>query len=274
MFLRRFVLGLFLVSSAACAQGGGDVDPPPHRDPPDTSDWLPDDSAVDDLGPDPFADPDSAVEASIDAPVDSTRESAASEADSTLDSSVETEIDSAVIDSGDSGAEVIVDAPVTCTPVVNELMTDGVGGAADEFVELYLPCGADVRLDGWKLVYRAKAGSTDVVLADLTGLVLHARGYLLFAGSAYSGGAPADKTFGGPTGALSYTAGGVAIRNPLTEAIDSVGYGTGVTNGFVHKSPAPAPASGRSIARTPDGASSGDDSYDFVEGTPTPRTKG
>ena len=47
------------------------------------------------------------------------------------------------------------DLAMRCTVVVNEVQTQGKGGANDEFVELYTQCGAPLDLQGYKLVYRS-----------------------------------------------------------------------------------------------------------------------
>ena len=169
----------------------------------------------------------------------------------------------------DSPADVKPDSPLACDPVINEVMVAGSSSPADEFVELYNPCSQSIDLTGWKLVYRSAAGSSDVSLQDLSAFTLPGYGYLIFAGQGYTGSNPASGTFGGSTGSLSGTAGGVAIKNGTT-IVDSIGYGASVSNGFVEGSAATLSAAGKSMARTPNGQDTDNNSADFVEATPTP----
>ncbi len=154
----------------------------------------------------------------------------------------------------------------TCKVVINELQIAGSAGAGDEFIEIFNPCSTTISLDTYSLVYRSAAGSTDSNLVTLSGHSLAAGAYLVVGGSTYSGTAALKYTAG-----LAGTGGGVGLRDGTT-LVDSVGYGT-ATNAFVHGSAAAAPASGKSIARTPNGSHAhNDDSLDFVVGTPTPGT--
>lgn len=151
----------------------------------------------------------------------------------------------------------------TCKVVINELQVAGPAGAGDEFIELFNPCTVAVSLETYSLVYRSAAGSTDSSLVKLSGQSLAAGAYLVIGGSSYGGTAAVKYTAG-----LAGGGGGVGLRDGAT-LVDSVGYGT-ATNAFVHGSAAPAPASGKSISRTPNGAHThNDDALDFVAGTPT-----
>ncbi len=164
---------------------------------------------------------------------------------------------------GDTGP----DAPLGCHVVVNEVQVAG-ASASDEFVELYNPCAAAVAMSGWRLAYRSTSGTSDLTLIDLSGFTIPADGYLLFAGAGFTG--TSDGSIGGATGALSGSAGGVAIRNEANAIVDSVGYG-GATNAFVESSAVAVPGSGMSIARKPNGVDTNVNSADFAGSTPTPR---
>ena len=161
--------------------------------------------------------------------------------------------------------------PVSCGAgkhlVVNELKVDGTA-AGDEFIELYNPCVETINLAGSSLVYRAAAGTTDVIILNLTKSIT-AGGYYLVAGPNYSNGGLPDQTYG--AGKLAAAGGGVGLRDGAQLLVDSVGYGT-ATNAFVEGAAAPAPPSNQSIARTPDGTDSDHNATDFaVATTPTPR---
>jgi len=197
--------------------------------------------------------------------------------------------------SGQSGAVSIRfdehnDATITCTILepppppppppaarlrVNEVMTGSTGAAANEFVELVNASTDAVDAGGYRVVYRAAAGTSDTLLGAIpAGTIIPAGGHYLLGGSAYAGPVGADQSFGI---GLAAAAGGVGVRDPDGVLLDSVGYGATAANGFVEGHPAPAPpttaAPGSSIGRMPDGADSNDNAVDFaVSSTPTPRS--
>jgi len=176
---------------------------------------------------------------------------AASSVDAIDAGSIDRTIDSGVADAGD------------CVPRINEVQTAGANGAEDEFVELFNPCDAQVALDGWRLVYRAAAGAVDVKLVDLAG-PLAPGAFAVCGGKQYAGAAAFHYASG-----IASTGGGLALRDGAGDARDSLGWGT-ATNAFVRGSPAPAPPTGKSAARHPDGADSGDNGVDFAVSPPTP----
>ena len=172
-------------------------------------------------------------------------------------------------------------ASITCvasgneaTIRVNEFMTGVTGAATDEFVEIVNSGSSAADLSGWKLVYRSATGSTDTVLATIPeGTTLAAGAFYLFGGSGYVGPPTADQSF---SAGLASTAGGLGIRNPNGDLVDSVGWGSTAANGLVEGTPAPAPpttaAPGSSDVRKPDGHDTNDNSVDFTVATPpTPR---
>jgi Lamin Tail Domain/Collagen triple helix repeat (20 copies) len=172
-------------------------------------------------------------------------------------------------------------AIITCTASsgeaiirINEFSTGVTGAAANEFVEIVNSGTAPADLSGWKLVYRSATGSTDTVLDTVpNGTTLDPGAFYLFGGKGYTGPPAADQTFA--TG-LAAAAGGLGLRDGDGTLVDSVGYGSTATNGFVEGSPAPAPpataAPGSSDARRPDGHDTNDNSVDFTVVTPpTPR---
>jgi hypothetical protein len=155
------------------------------------------------------------------------------------------------------------------TPVINELQTAG-GTSGDEFIELYNLGGSTYSLAGHSLVYRSSTGTTDVVLVSFTAShTIPANGFFLVAGPSFAGVAP-DVTYSVAT--LSIVGGGVALRDPSSNILDSVGYGASTTNAFVVVSPAPAPAASKSVGRIPDGTNNHNNSLDFQLTTaPTPK---
>jgi len=196
--------------------------------------------------------------------------------------------------SGQSGAVSIRfdehnEATITCTALepppppppptarlrVNEVMTGATGAAANEFVELVNASTDAFDAGGYRVVYRAAAGTSDTLLGAIpAGTIIPAGGHYLLGGSGYVGPVGADQSFGI---GLAAAAGGVGVQNPDGVLLDSVGYGATAANGFVEGHPAPAPpttaAPGSSIGRMPDGADSNDNAVDLaVSSTPTPRS--
>ena len=155
---------------------------------------------------------------------------------------------------------------------VNEFMTGSTGAASNEFVELVNagPAAADV--SGFKVAYRASAGSADITLATIpSGTSIPGGGFYLLAGAGYLGSHTPDQTF---TTSLAANGGGIAVRDSGGVILDSVGYGD-ATNAFVEGHAATAPpataAPGSSSIRLPDGHDTNDNSADFsVSATPTP----
>jgi cysteine-rich repeat protein len=145
---------------------------------------------------------------------------------------------------------------------VNELVTGTTASATDEFIEVFNPCYVPVNLGGWKLVYRAAAGTSDTVFVAWSGTTIQPRSYLLYAGSAYGGAN--DGVYS--TGSMAAAGGGVAVRNSTNAVVDSVGYGT-ATNIFVEGAAVAAPPvvapPGRSIGRFPNGVDTNQNSVDF-----------
>ncbi len=159
------------------------------------------------------------------------------------------------------------DMALGCTPVINEVQTRGIS-AYDEFVEIFNPCNAAIDLNGWKVAYRStndNSGGADTTLYKLT-QTIPAGGYLVFAGKDFPG-----KSDGALSSGIA-DIGGVGLRDPNGLRIDSVAFGAlAVPNTFTEKSPAPAPMASQSIARTPNGTDTNDNSKDFVVAAkPTP----
>jgi hypothetical protein len=151
--------------------------------------------------------------------------------------------------------------------VINEVQTGGNGGATDEFIELYSPCGVDVSLDGWVLEYESAAGTMPQVLVTFSGMTIPAgKPYLVAGNKGYTG--LSDVTYS--AGSLAQAGGSVGLVAPTQNRVDSVGWGT-ATNTLVEGSPAMAPPTASSIERLPNGSDNNDNSKDFmVTNSPTP----
>ena len=165
---------------------------------------------------------------------------------------------------GYGAASLYVKNPTPAPVVIHEVQTAGVT-ADEEFVELYNRTGAEVDLTGCRLVYRGPTSDEDTALFTFTGVRLKPHGYYLLGTAAFIG--PKDATI---KAGLSGTGGGLALRSPAGNLMDSAGYGS-AANLFVETSPAPAPDAGESIERVPTGTDTNDNQADFrVSATPTP----
>ena len=188
---------------------------------------------------------------------------------------------SAAITASASGVMATITATVgatACHPVINEVQSAGTS-PADEWVEIYNPCTISIDVTGWTLEYRAATNATgpdNFLLATLAGTL--APGDLrLYAGSGYAG--TADGTWGGgASGLLQLSAGGLGLRSGPKDTgplVDAVAYGTVLAGfPFTEGSPAPALATGKSIARTFDGNDTNTGAADFaLVAAPTPRAR-
>jgi hypothetical protein len=149
---------------------------------------------------------------------------------------------------------------------INEVQTSGLT-AGDEFIELYNNCAGTVSLSG-SLVYRSKTGTTDVVLiASLSGKSIPANSWFLCTGSGYLGSATSDATY---SSGLADLNGGLALRDGAAAIVDSMGWGSGTSNGFQQGTP--ANNANVTMSRIPDGKNTHANSVDFVDSfTATPR---
>jgi predicted extracellular nuclease len=160
---------------------------------------------------------------------------------------------------------------VSSTLVVSQVQVAGTN-AADEFVELHNISAAPINVNGFKVVYRAATGTSDVSLATLGNVSIPAGGYFLVgAAPGYDGGVPADATYAdGGSGRLAAAGGGLAVRDAADVVVDSVAYGT-ATNAFREGTTTPAaPAANNSISRKNAGRQDTDNnSADFETLTPS-----
>jgi len=77
--------------------------------------------------------------------------------------------------------------------LISQVRTRGMGGAADEFVEIYNPGATDVIFDSsWKLAARSSTASALSLRYTGTGQSLPAHGHLLLGGASYTGPVAAD----------------------------------------------------------------------------------
>ena len=142
---------------------------------------------------------------------------------------------------------------------INEVMTASAISAASEFVELVNTGSVRADLTGFRLVYRSSTGTSEETLAAVpAGATLDPGARYVFGGTTFWG--QSNQTY---NSGMASAGGGVGLRNPTGQLVDSVGYGVGTTNIFVEGAPAAAPTAGGSISRLPDGHDSNNNSADF-----------
>lgn len=190
---------------------------------------------------------------------------------------------------GGTGGKTTATVPV-CPDhvVVSEIRTRGLGGGADEFVELYNPTGKDIVLGpDWTIQARSPTDFVDSQRWQGAGGILPAHGYFLIAGSSYAESpAPDDALSEGITDAGRVS----LVQSPdlfTNNVIDAVCYAYDATTlGLVEIVTCPgtpaqnphddttASNADRSIKRTPrDCTDIGDNSVDFGPKAPaTPKS--
>ncbi len=183
--------------------------------------------------------------------------------------------DASAPDAGTDAAAPDAGPDAGCTAaaiVINEVQTEGTGGAEDEWVELFNPSSCAIDISGWVLKHESINGnSADTVWTAASGTVLAAGGYGVVAGTAYSG--PTTFEIGSfNSGVLASDGGGLGLYGSSgTTLIDSMGYGSGASNDYVQGTAAAAPPTAESAARKPNGANTHDNGVDFATATtPTP----
>jgi hypothetical protein len=206
------------------------------------------------------------------------------EVTTTTDAPVTTTTEPPVTTTTDVPATTTTEAPVTTTTstteaptttttlalaagctVVNEVQTGGVT-AADEFVEVLNRCGSPAAFGGVRLVYRAAAGTSDVLLFSWPAdAVLAAGARLVLGGTGFAGSR--DGTLAGA--GLAAGGGAVGLRDATGALLDGAGWGT-ATNLLVEGTPGAAPPAGSALARRPDGADTDVNAADLAVATPTP----
>ena len=117
-------------------------------------------------------------------------------------------------------------------------------------------------------MYRSATGTSDVVIHTFAaGTTVGSKGYLVLAGSAFSGASDGALSSG-----LAAAGASIALKTDTDSVLDSVAWGTG-TGIYVEGTAAPAPGDStpaKSIARTPNGADTDDNLTDFKAETAKP----
>ncbi|MBX3244308.1 MAG: DNA/RNA non-specific endonuclease [Acidobacteria bacterium] len=173
-------------------------------------------------------------------------------------------------------AEEDVSAALVSPHLVISQFQAGGNDANDEFVEIHNTSSAPIDLNGFRLVYRSAAGTSDVgpLTEWTTSTVIPPGGFYLVASNSYDGGVTPDRIYSTSACACSMGAngGGLALRQGaqnIGAVIDSVGWGT-ATNIFVEDTVATAPGNNNSKARKESGCQDTDNNAnDFETLTPS-----
>jgi len=162
--------------------------------------------------------------------------------------------------------------------VINEVQVDsivGTGGTDDDWVELFNPTGQTMVLDGWSIQKTAASGGSLNRQALAGSIAANSYFLIVKTGATSSLVEAADLLVGGTFDlANNNTIYLVNDNNNITSStdpniIDFVGFGTALN--FEGTAAAPSLTEGKSLARTPAGEDTDQNSVDFVlQDNPTP----
>jgi hypothetical protein len=152
--------------------------------------------------------------------------------------------------------------------VLNEVLAEGTS-PADEFVEVFNGGGA-TSLASYTLRYLSATGTRAVTLwTGASDARIEAGGYFVIGSATFRG--PKQATLqSGATGALKATEGAVALYDGSSRLVSALSWGSGTRNAFVQGAPAAAAPSGKTVARIPNGADTGNHGADARSASPTP----
>jgi hypothetical protein len=157
--------------------------------------------------------------------------------------------DGSVLPPGDSST-----GGCTMKVVINELVSNGAGGANDEMIELYNPSSCAVDLGSWELKYESSGGGVGAAGHKfLVGDSIPSLGYLTLT--------PGGSTPWTP--GMAAASGQVGLLDDKAKVIDAVAYGSVTMGDYREGTSAAAPASGGSIGRSPNGSDTGNNKTDF-----------
>ncbi len=147
------------------------------------------------------------------------------------------------------------------------------GTQTDEFIELHNISANSADLNGYRVVYRSAAGTSDVAMVEWTAAtVIPAGGYYLIATGTYDGTPASNINYNTSTVSMSASGGGLAIRSGALNAgviVDSVAYGS-ATNAFVEAAVTTAPTANSGQMRLNNGCQDTDNNAnDFSNVNPS-----
>lgn len=157
---------------------------------------------------------------------------------------------------GDTGTTPEKDSGGSCTGkvVINEVKTEGTGGANDEMIELYNSSSCAVDLGNWTIKYQSGGGSSPTVRATFpNGASIGANAYLVLT----PGGSTAL------TPGMSASDGQVGLLDDTSKIVDAVAWGTVTSGSYREGQSASAAPSNGSIGRSPNGGDTNNNKTDF-----------
>jgi DNA/RNA endonuclease G (NUC1) len=164
------------------------------------------------------------------------------------------------------------DATLVSPNVVISQFQPGGDIANDEFIELHNIGPLPVDLNGYRVVYRSAAGTTDVgpFATWSVSTILQPGQFYLIGSLAYDGAVTPDVTWNTQVGSMGAGGGGLAIRPTASGTpVDSVGWGT-ATNAFIETAATAAPGNNNGQARKAGGCQDTDNnSADFATNIPS-----
>ncbi|PIR97553.1 MAG: hypothetical protein COT91_00805 [Candidatus Doudnabacteria bacterium CG10_big_fil_rev_8_21_14_0_10_41_10] len=157
--------------------------------------------------------------------------------------------------------------------VISQIQTTGGAGKTNnDFIELYNPTGADIDLEGYRLLKRTKNGSLDTSIKSFTEpAIIPAGGYFLWANSSYTDiSVIPDET---TSGTIAFD-NGVALRfgpSDTGEIIDSVAWGV-AKNEFIESVAIPQNPEANMAIKRKNNQDTNNNASDFEIVTSNPRS--
>lgn len=165
------------------------------------------------------------------------------------------------------GGQTVPDAePCTAELKINEVQTEGPAGDRDEFVELFNGGSCTLPIGDYSLFYEPPEGAELLVWSAAAGQTMQPGQFFVVGGAAFDGTSDFPMNSSVDLDVLGACLG---LKKGGT-VLDSVGWGT-ATGDFVEGSAVPAPPSGSSTGRFPDGVDTDDNESDFKPLKPSPR---
>lgn len=156
--------------------------------------------------------------------------------------------------------------PCTAELKINEVQTAGPNGDRDEFVELFNDGPCALPIDDYSLFYEPGEGAELLVWSAATGQTMQPGQFFVVGGAEFEGASDFPMSSAVALDAL----GGALGLKKGGAVLDSVGWGEAAGD-FLEGSAAPAPPSGSSTGRFPDGTDTDDNEEDFKPLKPSPR---
>lgn len=148
---------------------------------------------------------------------------------------------------------------------INEIHVNPDGADVGCFVEIYMPTGSTVSLDGYYLVGVNGFDGTDYVSIPLTGMIGPGQYFVVAQDNSVPNGSMIDELVNFQNGPDS-----IQLRAGMATVVDAIGYGTFLPTEFFAgegtAAPYANPTGNLSLSRLPNGTDTGNNSVDFQNG--------